>query len=140
MNKQLKKKVMDKITKNAIRMKPKWWFQVIKDGEILFLSSVFIISSLFVASSLYFIGLINPSWLLGMGDIGREVLLENLPYPLILSALITIFFAFSIYPKVGDNYKKQKLQIALFVFTTIVILTVILTSLRLMLESGHFLF
>jgi len=140
MNSKLEKKIMAKIKKNGVRMKPKWWFRIIKDGQILFLSSVFVISSLFVASCLYFIGLINPPWLLKMGDIGREVLLENLPYLLILSALITIFFAFSIYPKVGDNYKKQKLQISLFVFTTIIVLTIVLTSLRLMLESGHFLF
>ena len=140
MNEKLKKKIMSRIAANNVKMKPKWWFKVIKDGQILLLASVFTISSLFITSCIYFIELINPRSLIKMGDIGREVLFENLPYPLILAAFVTIVFGTLIYPKVGDNYKKQKLQICLFVFTWIIILTVILTSLRFMLENGWFLF
>jgi len=140
MNKKLEDKLMAKIKNNDVKMKPKWWFKAVKDGQILLLTSVFAISSLLITSCVYFVELINPQSLIKMGTIGREVLFENLPYPLILAALITIVFGVFIYPKIGDNYKKQKLQICLFVFTWIIILTIILTSLRFMLESGWFLF
>lgn len=131
---------MTKIKKNDVRMRPKWWFQIIKDGQVLLLVLVFVISSLFISSLIYFIGLINPSSLIKMGSIGREVLFEYLPYHLIVAALVTVFFSIFIYPKIGDNYKKERRQIYFFVLLLILIFSAILTGLELMFEKGYFLF
>lgn len=131
---------MAQIATQDVRMKPRWWFVAIKDGQVLLLISVFVISALLVTACIYFIELTNPRSLIRMGDVGREVLLENLPYSLILAASVTILFGIFIYPKIGDNYKKQKLQIYLFIISIITILTIVLTSLRLMIESGWFLY
>ena len=140
MNKKLEKKIMSKIAKENIKIKPKWYFGLIEKGQILLLSAIFITSSVLIASVFYFIELIQPKSLMNMGNIGRQVLLENLPYLLILSTTFTIFFSLFIYQKTGDNYKKQKRQIYLFVLISITLLAIILTSFRVMFENGAFLF
>jgi|SRR3989339_1233704 len=119
--------VLEKIRKEKIKMKPKWWFVTwaagMRGGVIL----AWLMAAMVMAGLWYWWDVNNPKELMGLRDLGWEVLQTNLPYWLMAELGVVVITGGILYSKVGENYKKTTKVLVLIMAGVIIGLTVLMT-------------
>jgi len=124
------KEIMEKIRKDEVKMKPRWWFEGIRWGLEMGNWIIVLAASVFLAVGIFWIELIRPIRALDYGRLGLELILESLPH---VSLGITVFLLIVgavIYKNKGENYKKSVKRIWITVFLTVVLAAIFLTIFR----------
>ena len=132
--KKIKTKIMEKIRKDEIKMKPGWWFEGIswslKAGNWL----TIMVASIFLAWGIFWMEMVKPLEALSYGDLGRELVLESIPYLSLIVGVVSLIAGVIFYKNRGENYKKSRERIWITVVLTVVITTILFSVLRSMLE------
>ena len=134
MNKNIKKEVLTKISKEEIKMKPKWWFETINLTKKWVMILSILSGAILIGVAIYVVGLISPFELLGYGRTGIEVLLENIAYQKLLWGLLAVTIGGIIYAKTGTNYKKGRLKLISIMTMATIVLVMLATVLGIVLE------
>lgn len=132
---KLETRIMKEIKDKKVQMKPGWWFEAIRRTETSGVIVLILLGGGLLAAIEYFVELLSPGELMVFGDIGRQVILENLPYQLIMSAVIVVIAAGAIYSRTGDNYKNTRIKSAIKMGITLLLITELLILIRTVSES-----
>lgn len=132
---KLETRIMKEIKDKKVQMKPGWWFEAIRRTETSGVIVLILLGGGLLAAIEYFVELLSPGELMVFGDIGRQVILENLPYQLIMSAVIVVIAAGAIYSRTGDNYKNTRIKLAIKMGITLLLITELLILIRTVSES-----
>jgi len=128
--KKNRKEIMDKIRKDELKMKPKWWFEGIRWGLEMGNWIIVLVASVFLAAGIFWIELICPIKALDYGRLGLELILSSLP---LLGLGIMVFLLIAgvvIYKNRGENYKKSIKKIWIIIVLTVVLAAIFLTIFR----------
>ena len=132
---KVRTKLMEKISKSEVKMKPKWQFTL----QATSFKGIWLLSILAGAIALsvigYFIILYNPRELiLEYGVVGRQLLLTDFPYLWLGGALVFFVGGAILFSKLGLNYKRQTKIVLLITSVLIVVATVAIMAIRLWLK------
>ena len=120
-----KKEILEKIKKNEIKMKPKWWFEALEDTKksavVIFTLAV----SLMIGGIIYWWILENPLGLAAFGSLGWEMVWESFPKVLLVGTMLLFGLTFMVMSKIGENYKKTAEKLALIMALMVTITTAI---------------
>ena len=117
---RIEKEILGQIQNRKIRMKPRWWFQILTTG----IRGIWLLMVLAAAISIsiiaYFIETYNPVELVEYGDVGNELFVVDFPYIWLVGAIIFFVSGAILLSKLGSNYKKPTKKIIL---TTSILIT-----------------
>ncbi len=122
-----KKEILEKIRKNEIKMKPKWWFVAKTMGLRSGVGLIWLLGALAASGLWYWWDINNPIELAGVGDVGWEVIKDKLPYWLVVGLGLLLGGGGMLYLKTGENYKKTTRTIVLIVAGAMIGLTILMT-------------
>jgi hypothetical protein len=128
--KDIKYKIMEKIKKNEVKMKPKWWFVAKMEAMKGFTVVMLLTGTLAWAMMVYRAEIDTPIELFDYGELGREIVFLDFPYVFLVSGVILAIGSGILFLKIGDNYKKN-VKVVLGITTLVLIgLTIAATLIR----------
>jgi hypothetical protein len=131
---KLEEKILSEIRTNKVKMKPKWWFDAVDRIEKSSVALLLLSGAVLIGISFYIFILIDPRELISYGNVGMEVLLENISYSKFLAGLILGITGGFIFSKIGTNYKISHSKILLMAGSILVMLAAIMIVVRNILE------
>jgi hypothetical protein len=124
-----KKIILEKIKKGEVKMKPKWWFDVVDKSTKSVWMATILLSGLAVVMVVYFIRDYNPGELWQLGEVGRELMVEDFPYWWLAAGVCLLLGSIFILEKIGDNYKKTKWVVFLITIISVLVATMVMMKL-----------
>jgi len=104
-----KGKIIEKITKGEIKMKPKWYFGLKKVAIKLGLG-VTVVATVGCLILVYFLVKIGLDLkMFEYGDLGRQMFIANIPWGWIVGFIISLLGGVEIFSKIGTNYRQNNL-------------------------------
>lgn len=122
-----KNKILEKIKKNEIRMKPRWWFKAQEAGWRGANMILWLTAGLIVSGIIYWAGVMNVGDLISFGGVGWEMAGEMFPYWWGLGVIVLAVGGGIMYGRWGENYKKTA-----GIVTTITVAVLVLIAVGLM--------
>lgn len=127
---KLEDRVLGKIKKDKVKMKPKIWFMAQEWGLKSFVGIAMVGVGLLLLTMGYMLD-VNSSWgLLDFGDLGWELFLQDFPFVFLLGSIGLLIVAVVGFGKVGENYKRAKLTLLGIVLGAVLIITLLLWQVK----------
>lgn len=135
MKNKIEREVMKEILSKKVKMKPRWIFELERDGARGIWMLVVLAGAVAFSMIWGFIELYKPSELLNeYGDLGKDLLISDFPYWWLVGAMIFFVGGVVMLTKLGDNYKRPTKTIMLFTAVLLIVLTGVTIVLRSLLE------
>jgi len=125
MKKDLQKEILDKIKKGEVKMKPKEKFELERKALIGIWILTLVTSAIFILMVVLFFEVYNPAEMMELGDVGKQLLIEDFPYLWFMGGLGMIIGGILIDQRMGDNYKTPTIKLSLIVTGVVLILTIL---------------
>ena len=138
-NDEVRQRVMEKISKDEIKMKARWRFMARFYGAKSLTVIALTGSALLLTYAVYVVEINSPPELFTYGQAGREIFLRDFPYLLLLATLTLGAGGALLYSKIGDHYKKRTKSILLMVSVGLLIITGLLTAARILFHLDQYL-
>jgi hypothetical protein len=106
----MKDKILEKIKKEEIKMKPKWWFLGIRWSRKVAWTVILAGIVIWGVIETYLASIRVKKEFLEFGVVGKEMFWDNVPILMFLGILISLGLLTLIWGKIGNNYKKDKKQ------------------------------
>ena len=130
MKKNIQKEILDKIKKGELKMKPRWQFEAKEKGTKGALVSILVLAAVAMSSVIFFIKEYEPWTLWELGEVGKQIVLEDFPYWWFLSGVVMVAASTMVIKNVGDNYKKTEKDIWIVTIATSIIITIAIWIIR----------
>ncbi len=118
--------ILTKIKTGKVKMRPKWWFEVEKQG----LRGWWLLMSILVATCILVIGIFvqvyNPKELYELGEVGRELFISDFPYWWLSIGIVFGVVSITSFGNIGENYKKTTTQRLVVMGIVVMILTILM--------------
>lgn len=131
-----KKKILEKIRKNEVKMKPKWKFEAEKAGVSGGVVLTMLLAAIGLSMVAVFWQVYNPKELAEYGEVGWALFKEDFPYLWLFGAIILGIGGVILESKLGDNYKKPTKVLVILAATVIAGLTIVTVWTRNLLKIG----
>ncbi|MCL4384652.1 hypothetical protein M1116_04305 [Patescibacteria group bacterium] len=136
---QLKKRVMERITKEEIKMKPRWQFLAAVYGMKSLTVLLLLGAALVLTISIYLVEINTPPELFAYGRVGREIFLQDFPYFLVLITVILGAGGGILYSRIGTHYKKTTKTILIMTTLGLLVVAGVLTAARIVFNLDQYL-
>lgn len=103
---KIKKEILEKIKKNEVKMKPKWWFVAEANG----IRGIYL--GLIAVAALGIVALIEWNEL---SELGYNIIMEDFPIWWSTGLIVGLILAVIIISRAGNNYKRN---LAVWLITT----------------------
>lgn len=104
-----KAKIIEKINKGEVKMKPKWFFGIKKAATDIGLG-VSIVAAVACLVLTYFLVKIGLDLkMFEYGSLGRQMFLTNIPWRWVLGFLVSLLGGVVIFSRIGMNYRQNNL-------------------------------
>ena len=123
MKKNIQKEILKKIEKGELRMKPKWQFEAKEKGTKGVLFGILILAAIAISAVTFFIKEYEPWSLWELGEVGKQIVIEDFPYGWFLGGILLVVGSTIIIKNVGENYKKTNREIWLVTMGATVVIT-----------------
>ena len=121
-----KKIILQKIKNGQVKMKPKWWFEMADKS----MRGVWVMALLLSAIAITMIGIFvreyQPLSLLELGEVGKQLLIEDFPYWWLMGGGLFLILAVVIIGNIGNNYRRKKNEMWLMTLGIVLLLSLIL--------------
>jgi len=106
----MKEKIVDKIKKGEIKMKPRWWWWGIRWSRRAIWMVILVGILVFGVIETYLASIRIKKEYLDFGAVGKELFWESVPFWLFLGIFVSWGLLTLIWGKMGNNYRKDKRQ------------------------------
>lgn len=106
MKKNVEKEILRKIKKGEVKMRPKWWFIAMNRSAQGALVMAVLTAGAGIMAVGTFVDVYRPWDILQLGEVGRQLLLEDFPYWWLATGLLFFGLGIWLLEKIGDNYKR----------------------------------
>lgn len=106
----MKEKIVEKIKKGEIKMKPKWWFWGIRWSRRAIWTVILLGIIIWGVIETYLASIRMKKEYLDFGVVGKELFWESVPFWLFWGILVSWGLLTLIWGKMGNNYRKEKKQ------------------------------
>ncbi len=104
-----KAKIIERINKGEVKMKPKWFFGL-KKVAIKIGLGVTVVATVGCLVLVYFLVKIGLDLkMFEYGDLGRQMFLTNIPWRWVLGFLVSLLGGVVVFSKIGTNYRQNNL-------------------------------
>ena len=134
MNRKLKREILEKIQKNEIKMRPKWWFVAKALSLRGFWWLMILAVSISMSVIVYFWQIYNPAELIEFGEIGIDLIASDFPYLWLTASVVFFTGGAVLLSKLGNNYKKTTKIILAVTAITVIVATIMMVIARNLLE------
>ena len=125
MKNKTEKIILEKIRSGEVKMKPRWRFEVEKKSVALVWLMCVAVAAVSAMSVVMFWQLYNPIDVLGFGEVGQQLLLEDFPYFWLAGSIILLILGMWTFARIGNNYKKSTMNILLTTAVIAIVLTIL---------------
>ena len=125
MKNKTEKIILEKIRSGEVKMKPRWRFEVEKKSVALVWLMCVAVAAVSAMSVVMFWQLYNPIDVLGFGEVGQQLLLEDFPYFWLAGTIILLILGMWTFARIGNNYKKSTMNILLTTAVIAIVLTIL---------------
>ena len=125
MKNKTEKIILEKIRSGEVKMKPRWRFEVEKKSVAAVWLLCVVVAAVSAMSVVMFWQLYNPIDVLGFGEVGQQLLLEDFPYYWLTVAIILLILGIWTFSRIGNNYKKSTMNILLTTAVIAIVLTIL---------------
>lgn len=131
-----RRRILEKIKKKEIRMKPRWIFWLEEAGAKSGLGLILLLVAIGLSMVVMFWQVYNPSELTEYGEAGWALIREDFPYLWLLGAVVLGIGGVVLESKLGENYKRTTTVLVFLTTATIVGLTALTVWARNLLQIG----
>lgn len=104
----MKDKIVEKIKKGEIKMKPRWWFWGLRMSQKVLWTTILLVIITWGAINIYLASVRLNVGYFDFGVTGKELFWENIPFWLFLGILTSWGLLTLIWGKMGNNYRKER--------------------------------
>jgi len=130
MKKNIQNEILKKIEKGEVRMKPKWQFEAKEKGKSGVALGTLILAAVGIASVIFFIKEYEPWTLWELGEVGKQIVIEDFPYWWFVVGIILVATFTNVIKRVGDNYKRTEKEIWIITIVVTMIITAVVWNIR----------
>jgi len=124
MKKDIQKEILGKIKTGEVKMKPRWQFEAKEKGKSGVALGTLILAAVGIATVIFFIKEYEPWTLWELGEVGKQIVIEDFPYWWFLMGTILVVGSTVVIKNVGDNYKKSEKEIWIITMATTMVITI----------------
>lgn len=130
MKKDIQKEILNKINKGELKMKPRWQFEAREKGTKGALMGILVLAAVALSTVMFFIKEYEPWTLWELGEVGKQIVLEDFPYWWFLGGVVMVAISTMVIKSVGDNYKKTERTIWVITLATTTVITIAVWIIR----------
>jgi hypothetical protein len=123
--KTLQKIILKKIETGEVKMKPRWKFEAADKGIKGALVTTLLLTAGAILSVVFFFRDYRPWELIELGEVGRQLIVEDFPYHWLISGTVLVTATVFVLRKVGDNYRKEDREIWIMAIALIVMMSIL---------------
>lgn len=121
----LEKIILKKIESGEVKMKPKWKFEAVDKGIKGVLMTTLLMTAGAILSVIFFFRDYRPWELIELGEVGRQLIVEDFPYHWLIFGMILVTVTVFVLRKIGNNYRKEDREIWTMAIALVVLMSIL---------------